>query len=107
MKPGLGVFRRSLSSIIPRGAGVTGHPPLNEPFPGVISPTYQQSNVHSPKTTHISTLANGMRVATMNQAGGGMCSVGVVLESGSRFVSCCRPIHKELRATGYCYILKF
>ena len=86
MKPGLRIVKRSLSSVIPRGSGVTGHPPLNEPFPGVSLPNYQKSSVPSPKTTQITSMANGLKVATLNQTCGGMCSVGVVLESGPRFL---------------------
>jgi len=76
---------RSFSSLVLRGAGVTGHPPLNEPYPGVISPGVDELMTDFPKNTEISTLANGMRVAT-SQRSGGMCSVGVILDSGSRLV---------------------
>ena len=78
------IFRRSLSSLVPRGDGVTGHPPLNQPFPGVSHlPNSHTIPEYASKKAEISSIKNGMRVATVSNSGG-MCSVGVVLEAGAR-----------------------
>ena len=83
MRAGLKVFNRSLSSLVPRGLGVTGHPPLDQPFPGVASLKPEDINTAFSKATQITKLSNGLHVAS-SQKSGGMCSVGVVLGTGAR-----------------------
>ena len=85
MRAGFRVLNRSFSSLIPRGGGVTGHPPLDQPFPGVTSPKLDEISTAFSKATQITKLQNGMQVASSQQSGG-MCSVGVVLEAGPRLV---------------------
>ena len=83
MRAGLKIFNRSLSALIPRGAGITGHPPLDQPFPGVESLRAEDISTAFSRATQITKLSNGMHVASC-QKSGGMCSIGVVLESGAR-----------------------
>jgi len=83
MRIGLKLCNRSFSSLVQRGAGVTGHPPLDQPFPGVASLNLEDINTAFSRATQITKLSNGLRVAS-SQKSGGMCSVGVVLESGAR-----------------------
>lgn len=79
------IFLRSFSSLVPRGSGVTGHPPLDKPFPGVITTKSHDIQTALSKATQITKLLNGMRVAS-SPITGGMSSIGVILDSGPRCV---------------------
>ncbi|XP_071492261.1 mitochondrial-processing peptidase subunit alpha-like isoform X1 [Diadema antillarum] len=56
--------------------------PLTQPLPGIASPVYAVVT-NDVSDTHITTLANGLRVASMNKFGQ-FCTVGVLVNSGSR-----------------------
>lgn len=58
-------------------------PPLSEPYPGLPKAVYAtaQQECHETKVT---TLSNGLRVASENRFGQ-FCTIGVVIDSGSRY----------------------
>ncbi|KAJ9583883.1 hypothetical protein L9F63_021775, partial [Diploptera punctata] len=58
-------------------------PPLSDPYPGLPTPVYAslKDEYH---TTQVTTLSNGLRVASENRFGQ-FCTVGVVVDSGSRY----------------------
>ncbi|XP_065156191.1 mitochondrial-processing peptidase subunit alpha-like [Atheta coriaria] len=62
---------------------VTDMPPMNQPVPGLPEPVYSDYKESSQKT-QITTLANGLRIASENRFGE-FCTVGVVIDSGSRY----------------------
>lgn len=57
--------------------------PLSEPLPGLPPPIYAQADVSSHGTV-VTTLANGLRVASEPKFGK-FCTVGVAIDSGSRY----------------------
>ncbi|CAG9772471.1 unnamed protein product [Ceutorhynchus assimilis] len=62
---------------------VTNMPPMNEPVKGLpkaIYANFREENQH----TKVTTLSNGLRVASENRFGE-FCTVGVVIDSGSRY----------------------
>ncbi|XP_072016851.1 LOW QUALITY PROTEIN: mitochondrial-processing peptidase subunit alpha-like [Amphiura filiformis] len=62
-----------------------GSIPLTQPLPGIPTPVYAVvSSDDDTHETHITTLDNGMRVASLNKFGQ-FCTVGVVIDSGSRY----------------------
>ncbi|XP_033642962.1 mitochondrial-processing peptidase subunit alpha-like [Asterias rubens] len=63
--------------------GSAGSIPLTQPLPGVPLPVYAALSNHS-HDTHVTTLDNGLRVASMNKYGQ-FSTVGVLLDSGSRY----------------------
>ena len=61
-----------------------GHPPLTEPFvPGKFRQSEDVLSKHVNNTTQITTLPNGLRVAT-SERHGSMCSIGAVVSTGCR-----------------------
>jgi len=83
-RPAAIIMKRMLSSVAVRGPGVLGHPPLSEPYvPGM----YRQSESILGKDlntkTQITTLPNGLKVAT-SERHGSMCSIGAVVSTGCR-----------------------
>ncbi|XP_033103370.1 mitochondrial-processing peptidase subunit alpha-like [Anneissia japonica] len=63
--------------------GQAGKTSLCHPLPGIPSPVYATVTDHS-CDTQVTTLENGMRVASQNMFGQ-FCTVGVLIDSGSRF----------------------
>lgn len=62
---------------------VTPLPPLTEPLPNL--PILKYANVQAAEsTTHVTTLSNGLRVASERRFGQ-FCTVGVVIDSGPRY----------------------
>nr|XP_054769896.1 mitochondrial-processing peptidase subunit alpha-like isoform X1 [Lytechinus pictus] len=59
-----------------------GGVPLTQPLPGIAQPVYAAVS-HDVVHTDITTLDNGLRVASMNKFGQ-FCTVGVLVNSGSR-----------------------
>ncbi|PRD24373.1 UNVERIFIED_CONTAM: Mitochondrial-processing peptidase subunit alpha [Trichonephila clavipes] len=57
--------------------------PLSEPLPSLPKPTFASSK-NLNHETQVTTLANGLRVASQNKFGQS-CTVGVVIDSGSRY----------------------
>ncbi|CAN0247784.1 unnamed protein product [Lampetra planeri] len=74
---GLG-FRRSFCE----GSGHSGAP-LTQPLPGLPLPVYAQVTGNETYDTHVTTLGNGLRVASQHKFGK-FCTVGVLVNSGSR-----------------------
>ncbi|XP_071948022.1 mitochondrial-processing peptidase subunit alpha-like [Antedon mediterranea] len=72
-------LRRSFCS----SYGQAGKTSLCHPLPGTPSPVYATVTDNSYET-HVTTLENGMRVASQNMFGQ-FCTVGVLIDSGSRF----------------------
>ncbi|CAG0886670.1 unnamed protein product [Darwinula stevensoni] len=58
-------------------------PPLTHPLPGLPKPIFASVSTQD-QETHVTTLSNGLRVASQ-QKFGQFCTVGVVLDSGSRY----------------------
>nr|CAD7590828.1 unnamed protein product [Timema genevievae] len=58
-------------------------PPLTQPLPGIPPPVYA-SLKDEHHTTQVTTLSNGLRVASENRFGQ-FCTIGVVIDSGSRY----------------------
>ncbi|XP_018903070.1 mitochondrial-processing peptidase subunit alpha [Bemisia tabaci] len=58
-------------------------PPLSEPLPGLPKAIYASAS-DDERGTKITTLPNGLRVASENRFGQ-FCTVGVVIDSGSRY----------------------
>ncbi|XP_038046621.1 mitochondrial-processing peptidase subunit alpha-like [Patiria miniata] len=63
--------------------GNAGSIPLTQPLPGMPPPVYAALSNHS-QDTQVTTLDNGLRVASMNKFGQ-FCTVGVLVDSGSRY----------------------
>ncbi|PSN38074.1 Mitochondrial-processing peptidase subunit alpha [Blattella germanica] len=61
----------------------SSQPPLSDPYPGLPAPVYA-SLKEEYHTTQVTTLSNGLRVASENRFGQ-FCTVGVVVDSGSRY----------------------
>lgn len=55
-------------------ASVTKFPPLSQPIPGLPTPVYSNAK-EDKQTTQITTLSNGLRVASENRFGQ-FCTVG-------------------------------
>ncbi|XP_077298628.1 mitochondrial-processing peptidase subunit alpha [Arctopsyche grandis] len=68
---------------IPSTEIVTPLPPLTEPMPGLPTPIYSTSKFEG-NTTEVTTLSNGLKVASEKRFGQ-FCTVGVVVDSGSRY----------------------
>ncbi|KAJ8679891.1 hypothetical protein QAD02_015678 [Eretmocerus hayati] len=66
----------------PKGS-VTPFPPLSEPIPGLPTPIYSSAK-EDQQTTQVTTLSNGLRVASENRFGQ-FCTIGVLIDSGSRY----------------------
>uniref|UniRef100_A0A8C5ADW2 Alpha-MPP n=1 Tax=Gadus morhua TaxID=8049 RepID=A0A8C5ADW2_GADMO len=68
-----------------RYSGSGGYPniPLSSPLPGVPSPTFASVDGLEKSETRITTLENGLRVASQNKFGQ-FCTVGILVNSGSR-----------------------
>ncbi|NP_001164373.1 mitochondrial-processing peptidase subunit alpha [Nasonia vitripennis] len=64
-------------------ASVTSFPPLSEPIPGLPTPIYSNAK-EGKQVTEITTLSNGLRVASENRFGQ-FFTVGVLIDSGSRY----------------------
>lgn len=78
------VIKRMLSSVAVRGPGVMGHPPLTEPFvPGQHRQNERSLGKDLNANTQITTLPNGLKVAT-SERHGSMCSIGAVVSTGCR-----------------------
>ncbi|KAL1131730.1 hypothetical protein AAG570_011343, partial [Ranatra chinensis] len=58
-------------------------PPLSEPLPGLTVPVYA-SHKYGEELTRVTTLPNGLRVASENRFGQ-FCTIGVVVDSGPRY----------------------
>ncbi|XP_077561216.1 mitochondrial-processing peptidase subunit alpha-like [Haemaphysalis longicornis] len=77
-------LRRGLRNMLHRRALSTGdRVPLSQPLPGVPQPVYAVPSAQD-QATEVTTLANGLRVASQNKFGQ-FCTVGVVIDSGSRY----------------------
>ncbi|GLV41112.1 uncharacterized protein CBL_04636 [Carabus blaptoides fortunei] len=82
-------LQRSFSKVKDEGTGptqkkqVTTMPPMNEPVQGLPTPIYA-SLKDEHQSTQITTLSNGITVASENRFGE-FCTVGVVIDSGSRY----------------------
>ncbi|CAL1544137.1 unnamed protein product [Lymnaea stagnalis] len=74
--------QRFLSSTKSEDAEIT-KVSLTQKLPGLPTPQYATASVHA-YDTHVTTLDNGLRIASENKFGQ-FCTVGVLLESGSRF----------------------
>lgn len=72
----------SQSGSADRGS-VVQFPPLSEPIPGLPEPIYSSAKEEH-QVTQITTLPNGLRVASENRFGQ-FCTVGVLVDSGPRF----------------------
>ncbi|KAF5301161.1 hypothetical protein FQA39_LY10839 [Lamprigera yunnana] len=68
---------------IPSTQKVTQMPPMNEPVPGLPTPIYATLEEGHQKT-QVTTLSNGIRVASENRFGE-FSTIGVVIDSGSRY----------------------
>lgn len=62
---------------------VTPMPPLTDPLPGTENVQYARATPGR-TTTQVTTLPNGLRVAS-EQRFGQFCTVGVVIDSGPRY----------------------
>ncbi|XP_071442365.1 mitochondrial-processing peptidase subunit alpha [Hetaerina americana] len=58
-------------------------PPLSEPLPGLPNVVYSSAQQES-HDTKVTTLSNGLRVASENRFGQ-FCTLGVIIDSGSRY----------------------
>ncbi|CAO2598360.1 Mitochondrial-processing peptidase subunit alpha [Lemmus lemmus] len=58
--------------------------PLSSPFPGVPKPVFATVDGQEKFETKITTLDNGLRVASQNKFGQ-FCTVGILINSGSRY----------------------
>ncbi|KAM9858321.1 mitochondrial-processing peptidase subunit alpha [Aulostomus maculatus] len=56
---------------------------LSSPLPGIPKPVFASVDGHEKYETHITTLDNGLRVASQNKFGQ-FCTVGILVSSGSR-----------------------
>ncbi|KAH7942365.1 hypothetical protein HPB49_023459 [Dermacentor silvarum] len=74
--------RRPLSTTVPTTEQIT-RVPLSQPLPGFPKPVYAVPSAHD-HATEVTTLNNGLRVASQNKFGQ-FCTVGVVIDSGSRY----------------------
>ncbi|KAL0276278.1 UNVERIFIED_CONTAM: hypothetical protein PYX00_003884 [Menopon gallinae] len=68
---------------IDRSVSISRHPPLSQNLPGVPKAIYATVKDEQHKT-QVTTLPNGLRVASENRFGQ-FCTVGVVIDSGSRY----------------------
>ncbi|CAD7089833.1 unnamed protein product [Hermetia illucens] len=60
-----------------------GFPPLSQPLPGLPEAVYATPR-HENKTTQVTTLSNGLKVASEDHFGQ-FCTIGVVINSGPRY----------------------
>ncbi|XP_047686584.1 mitochondrial-processing peptidase subunit alpha isoform X1 [Prionailurus viverrinus] len=58
--------------------------PLSSPFPGVPQPVFATAGGQEKFETKVTTLDNGLRVASQNKFGQ-FCTVGILINSGSRY----------------------
>lgn len=58
--------------------------PLSQPLPGFPKPIFAAVNEQNQNETKVTTLPNGLRVASQ-QKFGQFCTLGVVVDSGSRY----------------------
>ncbi|GLH08524.1 Mitochondrial-processing peptidase subunit alpha [Gryllus bimaculatus] len=64
-------------------SAIQANTPLSEPLPGLPAPLYA-SLKEEHHTTQVTTLSNGLKVASENRFGQ-FCTVGVVIDSGPRY----------------------
>ncbi|CAG9110602.1 unnamed protein product [Plutella xylostella] len=85
MKNGLNTLKwRNFSSVTDKASGdVIPLPPLSEPMPNLPDVLYQSSKAEE-YVTEITTLSNGLRVASEKKFGQ-FCTAGVVIDSGPRY----------------------
>ncbi|XP_014260575.1 mitochondrial-processing peptidase subunit alpha [Cimex lectularius] len=77
---------RKFSSAVekPPAAKSFDQPPLSEPTKGLPNVIYAGSSNNDCNKTQITTLPNGLRVASENKFGQ-FCTIGVIIDSGSRY----------------------
>uniref|UniRef100_A0A1B0CLB4 Peptidase M16 N-terminal domain-containing protein n=1 Tax=Lutzomyia longipalpis TaxID=7200 RepID=A0A1B0CLB4_LUTLO len=68
---------------VPSQKVVTPLPPLSEPLDNLQDVQYA-SVTQEQNTTHVTTLSNGLRVASESRFGQ-FCTIGVVIDSGARY----------------------
>ncbi|CAK7291494.1 mitochondrial-processing peptidase subunit alpha [Vulpes vulpes] len=66
------------------GGGAYPHVPLSSPLPGVPKPVFATVDGQEKFETKVTTLDNGLRVASQNKFGQ-FCTVGILINSGSRY----------------------
>lgn len=69
---------------IPSKDIVTPYPPLSEPLKDLPPVSYAVAKSADQEKTQVTTLSNGLRVASENRFGQ-FCTVGVVIDSGPRY----------------------